>query len=87
MCDVIGIHYVKNEYELNWEHYTAFYTVFYVNDFRSMGQVGKMEFDEIGQRVIIPLNQILNLYHQIGVIKSIFEVFHRSPVNLFPIGI
>ena len=25
-------------------------TVFYVNVFRSVGQVGKMEFDEIGQR-------------------------------------
>ena len=31
--------------------YTAFYTVFYLNVFWSTGQVGKMEFDEIGQRV------------------------------------
>ena len=30
--------------------YTAFYTVFYVNVFRLVGQVGKMEFDEIGPR-------------------------------------
>jgi len=42
---------VKYEYEWNWEHYTAFYTVFNVNVFRSIGQVGEMEFDEIGQRV------------------------------------
>ena len=36
--------------EYIWEHYTAFYTVFYVNVFRSVGQVGKMEFYEVGQR-------------------------------------
>ena len=53
-CNVIGIHQVKYEYEWNLEHYTAFYTVFYLNVFRSIGQVGKMEFDEIGQRVNFP---------------------------------
>ena len=50
-CNVIGTHLVKYEYKCNWEHYTAFYTVFYVNVFRSLGHVGNMEFDEIGQRV------------------------------------
>ena len=49
-CNVIGKQKVKYEYECNWEHFTAFHTVFYVNVFRSIGQVGKMEFDEIGQR-------------------------------------
>ena len=61
-CNVIGIHQVKYEYEWNLEHYTAFYTVFYLNVFRSIGQVGKVEFDDIGQRGFGFL-QILNRKH------------------------
>ena len=35
---------------MNWEHYTAFHTVFYANVARSIGKVDEMEFDEMGQR-------------------------------------
>ena len=38
---------MKYECEWNWELYTALHTVDVV---RSIGQVDKMEFDEMGQR-------------------------------------
>ena len=49
-CNIIGKHKVKNEYEWSYKHCTAFHTGFNVSVVRSIGQVGKMEFDEIGQR-------------------------------------
>ena len=44
---------MKNKYEWNREHNTAVHTVFHVNVVRSIGQVDKMEFDKIGQHVMI----------------------------------
>ena len=49
LVDIIYI-FLHDLFDCTGVIYTAFYTVFYVNVFRSIGQVGEMEFDEIGQR-------------------------------------
>ena len=41
---------LKYECEWNWEHYTAFHTVFDVTVLQSTGQLDEMGFDEMGQR-------------------------------------